>query len=294
MSDPKVLVLGATGMLGSAVVEALELSGLRSLVASRTQGLRFNAEEEKCEAVFDKAALQPGDYVINCVGLTKKYIREGDPGSVAQAVKLNVIFPLDLARTAESSGIHVIQVATDCVFSGRDGQYTEISAHDAEDTYGKTKSLGEAVSESVMHLRCSLIGPELDKRNTLFFEWVRKSPPSGVLAGYLHHRWNGLTSKTFGQIVAGIIKFDGFTSGVQHLVPFDAVTKYELVAMELALLGRTDVKLEKEMGKMKVDRTLSTIKPVENRNLFKLGGFSEPPSIREMMELLPWEQLRIR
>lgn len=294
MRAPKALVLGATGMLGSAVREQLELSDIVTVCASRSRGIQFDAETGRCEYALEMASLQPNDFVVNCVGLTKKHIYEGDATTVERAVRLNVLFPVDLAKTAENLGVRVIQVATDCVFSGNEGRYSEMSGHDALDTYGKTKSLGEVVSNSVMHLRCSLIGPESNERNTLFFEWVRRSPKNSILKGYVNHRWNGLTSHAFGKIVAGIIKHQEFSAGVQHLVPRDSVTKHELAKIQLGLLHRKDVTLEEVEAEVAIDRTLSTSRPEINRRLFELGGYPKVPTIREMMEGLPWEQLRLR
>jgi dTDP-4-dehydrorhamnose reductase len=279
----KVLVLGATGMLGSAVANAFVGSKFELQTASRTSGLRFDAESLEVGPLFKSADLSSGDFVINCVGLTKSRIDETSLASRSSAVRLNVDFPAELARIAEASGVKVIQVATDCVFSGQAGSYTESSPHDPLDVYGKTKSLGEAPSSNVMHLRCSLIGPELG-RNSLFFEWVRQQPSGAQISGYTDHLWNGLTSRAFGEIALGIIQNDLFKAGVQHLVPADRVTKDELVRMELALLGRDDVRVVSESSGKPVDRTLQTNDPSFNSAIFSSAGFSRPPTIAEMIE----------
>lgn len=104
---------------------------------------------------------------MNCIGLTKTYINEADSSTLERAVRLNILFPVSLARAAEKSGVRVIQLATDCVFSGKTGNFTEASVHDALDAYGKSRSLGEVRPENVLHLRCSLGGPELAGRKGL-------------------------------------------------------------------------------------------------------------------------------
>jgi dTDP-4-dehydrorhamnose reductase len=279
----KVLVLGATGMLGSAVANAFVGSKFDLLTASRTSGLRFDAESLEVGSLFKSAELASGDFVINCVGLTKSRIDETSLASRSSAVRLNVDFPAELARIAEASGVKVIQVATDCVFSGQTGSYTESSPHDPLDVYGKTKSLGEVPSANVMHLRCSLIGPELG-RNSLFFEWVRQQPSGAQISGYTDHLWNGLTSRAFGEIALGIIQNALFKAGVQHLVPADRVTKDELVRMEVALLGRDDVRVVSESSGKPVNRTLQTNDPSFNIAIFSSAGFSRPPTIAEMIE----------
>ncbi len=279
----KVLVLGSTGMLGSAVVEALKHSRFELLTASRTSGIRFDAESLDVANLFKSASLEPGDYVINCVGLTKSRIDESSPASRASANRLNVSFPAELARVAFDSGVRVIQVATDCVYSGLVGGYRESAPHDAADVYGKTKSIGEIASASVMHLRCSLIGPELG-RNSLFFEWVRQQPQGAEISGYTDHQWNGLSSKAFGKIVLGIVSNNLFRPGVHHLVPADQVSKDQLVRMVLEALGRVDVTVTATTTLTAVDRTLSTENQDFNKSLFAAAGYSALPTIRQMVD----------
>lgn len=279
----KVLVLGATGMLGSAVVDVLQTSEFEVLVASRTSGIRFDAENLDVVSLFNSAGLESGDYVINCVGLTKSRIDESSPASRAKAARLNIDFPAELSKVASLRDVKVIQVATDCVFSGKEGRYSESSLHDPEDVYGKTKSLGEISSDSVMHLRCSLIGPELG-RNSLFFEWVRQQPSGASISGYIDHLWNGLSSKAFGRIVLGILTHNLFRPGVQHLIPADQVTKDELVRLELGALGRNDVKVTSTTSQKAVDRTLGTENPEFNKELFAAAGYSALPTISQMVD----------
>jgi dTDP-4-dehydrorhamnose reductase len=269
-------------MLGSAVTEALQEKGHEVITASRSTGIKFDAVNLDTEKLLTAASLQKGDFVINCVGLTKTRIDEASMASRSLAVKLNVDFPNDLAKAAEKLGVKIIQVATDCVFSGLAGGYSEGSAHDALDVYGKTKSLGETPSPNVMHLRCSLIGPEIG-RSSLFFEWVREQPVNAQIDGYANHLWNGLSSFAFGKAVSGIIKESLFMPGVQHLVPSDRVTKYELVRLELAALKRGDVLVSSKAGKNVIDRTLRTNNSDFNKQLFLAAGYKKVPTIQEMV-----------
>ena len=282
---PKVIVMGSTGMLGSAVHRQLVAAGLDVIEASRTSGLKFDASELQSHRLIKVGDLEAGDYIVNCVGLTKSRISEQSIDSRALAVRLNVDFPNDLALAAEKSGVRVIQVATDCVFSGTVGSYSESAKHDAEDVYGKTKSLGETPSNAVMHLRCSLIGPELG-RSSLFFEWVRQQPEVASIQGFTNHIWNGLTSDVFGQIVSGIVNEGLFSPGVQHLVPGDKVSKDQLVRLELEALGREDVNVSAVEAPYEVDRTLSTQNAPANLNLFAAAGYKNPPTIAEMVTRL--------
>lgn len=294
MTRRRVLVIGSTGMLGNAVYQRLRETDLEVLEASRSRGLLFDAEVDSARALLEAAGLRPGDYVVNCIGLTKTHIDERKTETLERAIMLNALFPIALSHSAGDLKVRVIQVATDCVFSGREGNYLESSPHDAHDAYGKTKSIGEVKSDHVMHLRCSLIGPEAKGKQTLFFEWVRAAAPDSQLLGYVNHRWNGLTSRAFAKIVAGLIARDRFVSGLHHLVPADVLTKYELVRLELELLRREDVRLDASEAEAPVDRTLATNSPNVNSMLFGCGGYERVPTIREMMEELPWGALKER
>jgi dTDP-4-dehydrorhamnose reductase len=292
MSEFRVCVTGSTGMLGRAVSSSLCKAGLDVVESSRSKGIFFDAEKEHPATLLERAKLRQGDYIINCVGVTKTHIDQDFPETVSRAVNLNSSFPLSLAKVCNDRGIRIIQVATDCVFSGLDGGYSEASKHDALDVYGKSKSLGEVRGKNVMHLRCSLIGPESPGRRSLFFEWIRGLECNAAIRGYVNHKWNGLTSQTFGKVVSGILTSNSFAPGIQHLVPMDKVTKYELAKLELEMLGRTDVEVESCIAADELDRTLATLNPERNAGIFAQAGYRQVPTIREMMEELPWGSLK--
>lgn len=288
----KALVLGSSGMLGSGVARVITNMGIEIIRASRSDGLIFDALLDPIEDLIEQAGLSAGDYVLNCIGLTKSHITGTSPAAVMAALELNAVFPLRLSRIAETKNLKVVQIATDCVFSGLAGKYNEASLHDATDIYGKTKSLGEAESNHVMHIRTSLVGPEQNGRQSLFFDWVRRLEEKSEPKGYLNHIWNGVTSLTAAKILGGIVSRGYFEPGVQHLVPADQVTKLELMQIELDFLQRTDVKVVPHRTEVSVDRSLATINPHKSELLFSLGGYSGTPSIHEMMEELPWVELR--
>ena len=99
----------------------------------------------------------------------------------------------------------MIQIATDCVYSGKTGGYNEDSLHDALDAYGKTKSLGEVRSSTFLNIRSSIIGPEINHK-VLLLEWFLKQPKGAVLNGFSNHLWNGVTTLQFAELCLTIIK----------------------------------------------------------------------------------------
>ena len=223
--------------------------------------------------------LSRGDYIINCIGLVKSIIKDDNRESRELAIYLNAQFPSKVAAFAEEKGLRVIQMATDCVYSGQTGNYSEESAHDALDVYGKTKSLGEVPSAAVMNLRVSVIG----KGNQGLYHWVASQPQGATISGYLDHQWNGITSVEYGRILAGIVRDNLFTPGVHHIVPTGPVNKNSLVSLIAANAGRTDLQIQPIHSGKSIDRTLTTNKPEFNIKLWAAAGRSTVPSVAELV-----------
>lgn len=280
----KVAILGSTGMLGSMVRRVLAERPEYELVIID----RSAFPEHDC-ALADFATLAfllaGCQYAINCIGQIKPRIDEGSAKSVEQAVRVNSMFPHTLAAAAESVGCQVLQIATDCVYSGRDGWYSEGAAHDATDIYGKTKSLGEVISPAVTHLRCSIIGPELTGHLSLL-DWFLSQPAGSMLKGFNNHRWNGITTLHFARLCHGIMSQEIELPCKQHVIPRNAITKAELLSHFAYFYKRDDVRVGGINAPVAVDRTLVTSLPLVNSTLWQSAGYSEPPYIQQMIEEL--------
>jgi len=283
-----VSILGSTGMLGYSVGQAF--SGFNGTLIGSTK--RLDTNPFSGESFFLDATLRElpealhklgsTDYVINCIGVIKPYISEDSAPSRERALLINSVFPYALDALANDLGFRIIQIATDCVFSGAKGEYLETDVHDAIDTYGKTKSLGEVPSTNMMNIRVSIIGPEVG-RSTSLFEWVRNQPKNSEINGYSDHYWNGVTSKGFARICRGLVENDGFVAGTHHLLPSDAMTKFDLVTEIANKSGRKDIKIVKGPSGNKVDRTLATTNESLNAQLWANAGYPTIPSISELV-----------
>lgn len=275
-------------MIGAGVVQALTNAGVEVVKTSRTPSdartVKFEAAADSIDDLLD--CLTVGDFVFNGIGLIKQRIDEDSLADRRRAIAFNADFPHRLAAAAEARGIKVVQVATDCVYEGTAGNYTESASHDASDVYGKTKSLGEVPSAAVMHLRCSVIGPEIGASLSLF-EWVRKQPKNAALTGYTDHLWNGVTSDAFGKIVAGIITGDQFKPGLQHLVTAGVISKANLVRAISARCGRNDITVTDATTAKPVDRTLATEQPERNLALWLAAGYQQIPSVEQLVAEMP-------
>lgn len=254
----RVLVLGSTGMLGSMVHGYLSRNPALEVVGSdRTM---FDAEK------FADGAAQPlalrADYIVNCIGVIKPYCKDDDPAGVRHAIVVNALFPHRLAVAARNSGARLIQIATDCVYSGIKGAYIESDPHDPLDVYGKTKSLGEVFDGSMLNIRCSIIGPEVKGKASLL-EWFLGNPDGAELSGFSHHRWNGVTTLQFARLCEQIIAAGAYeallrVARTHHFVPNDALDKFQLLT-EMQRAYGTNYRIRKvdDIGPS-IDRTLAT------------------------------------
>jgi dTDP-4-dehydrorhamnose reductase len=278
-------------MLGSMVARVLaESPGLEVTTTARPSApsassavrrVPFDVAGDLVEPVLDSDGYE---WVVNAIGTIKPRIDERDPASVQNAVTVNSLFPFQLATAAQERGQRVIQIATDCVYSGTVGSYDESAPHDPLDVYGKTKSLGETPAANVIHLRCSIIGPEVVAPASLL-EWILSAAPGAELNGFADHLWNGVTTLHFAKLSAGLIG-GAAVRAHQHVVPGDAVNKADLLSVVLSAFGRDDVTVVAGRAPSPVDRTLATRDADANAELWRAAGYDTPPTIEAMVREL--------
>jgi len=299
-----VVVLGASGMLGSMVTDVLERDGRWEVAGTvRSEGLAAACRKQLpavewrvYDATSDEGltpAIDGADWVVNAIGLTKPFVKDDDPTDVERAIWGNAIFPFRLAAAAEAAGANVIQIATDCVYSGEAGRYVESAPHDALDVYGKTKSLGEVRLPNMHLLRCSIIGPEPSTPRYLL-EWLRGQPQGATVNGYTDHLWNGVTTHAFGRLCAGIMAGGVGEAGLQHVIPDGGdVAKADLLVMMADAFGRDDITVAPGLSPHAIDRTLRTEHPDRNAALWSAAGYDAPPTVATMVTELAGFQPRL-
>jgi dTDP-4-dehydrorhamnose reductase len=290
-----VVILGASGMLGSMLVDALAREGCFRLSATvRSQAdlallqCTYPAvavrllDAETCSDAELVEAIGDASWVINAIGLIKQRIVDGDDALVERAVRINTLFSFVLSRAAEKTGARVIQVATDCVYSGTSRGYDETALHDCLDVYGRTKSLGEVGSEVVCNLRCSIIGFER-KSSLSLLNWFLSQERNATVNGFTDHVWNGVTTLHFAKICRGVITNGLRVPSRQHVVPEGVVTKDELLRLFAEAFGREDIRINPVRSSGSVNRTLLTNNPDMNRAMWEAAGYPRQPSIRDMV-----------
>ena len=285
----RVLILGKDGMLGTMVsgyftsLKEYEvyLTSRRDECTKFDDNIRkFDVSTDNLEKLIDD--INP-DFLINCIGIIKPEIEEHNKESVEKAVDINTYFPLYISQLAENKNFKYIQIGTDCVFSGETGGYFEDSFQDANDIYGKTKIGGETEHSEKYLLRGSIVGPEKGVGKSLL-NWFL-SQNSNKINGFSDHMWNGITTLNFAKIVDGMIKNNNFNNHLQHVIPKDEVSKYELL-LYFKKYFNIDVIIEESNSSNSVNRTLRTYNHDKNIALWKNAGYKSVPSIEENIKEL--------
>jgi len=219
----KVMVLGANGMIGSTMLRTLaRQAGWQVFGTVRSESAIGQVPLETASLLISGIDLTNSDVlirlfrncspdvVVNCAGLTKHVLGGTDP---IEAMTMNALIPHRLAELCDVSGARLIHVSTDCVFSGRKGNYSEADLADAQDVYGKTKHFGEVATLGSITLRTSTIGHELGTQFGLL-EWFLAQ---SRCKGYRRAIFSGLPTVEFARVVRDIVIPNGSLSGLYHV-----------------------------------------------------------------------------
>lgn len=276
----KVLVLGGSGMLGHQLFAFLSRQRSihvratlrRPLAFYKSAGLFTEEEVYDCidanrwtQVKFVIQNFEP-QAVINAIGI----IKQGREGAlVFPSLRTNALFPHLLADYCEKKGIQFVHISTDCVFSGKKGNYKDDDSSDATDVYGKTKYCGEVVNG--LTLRTSMIGRELFHKRGLL-EWFLKQ--KGVVKGFENAIFSGLTTLELSRVIEMLITRHPEARGVYN-VSSEPISKFallHLIKKELNLLVQI-----KGVLKPYCDRSLDSTK-------FRREFDYKPPSWEKMLK----------
>lgn len=239
----KILILGATGMLGHKLIQILSgkftVTGtLRGEVTTLSDNpvlfgmnLIGNTRADDLGTIEAAMARATPDVIVNCIGIVKQLPAAQDP---LASIAVNALFPHQLAAICRSKNIRLIHISTDCVFSGRKGCYTENDLSDAEDLYGRTKFLGEVSYPGCLTIRTSIIGRELGTAHGLV-EWFLGQQGKTV-PGYKNAIFSGLTTNALAEIVGEIISSYPDLCGVVQ-VASRPISKHDLLVLIRRVYG---------------------------------------------------------
>ena len=232
----RILILGGNGMLGHQLFKHLaedheikvtlrqDLSEYEKLNLfhpdNSFSGINVRSADQLIEVLGE---FQP-QAIVNAVGIIKQRssARESIP-----SLELNSLFPHRLAILCKTINARMIHLSTDCVFSGKKGNYREDDPSDALDLYGKSKYLGEVNEQHCITLRTSMIGRELSRKKNLL-EWFLAQ--KGSIKGFKKAIFSGFTTRELSRIIEMILMQHPYASGIYH-VSSDPISKFDLLSL---------------------------------------------------------------
>jgi dTDP-4-dehydrorhamnose reductase len=280
----KILILGVSGLIGHKLLQELsvdhEVFGTLHKTKAQYNNLALFADSTIIEGIdvlkFEKLTeilqvIDP-DVLLNCVGITKRKIT---PNNTLEVIETNAVFPHKLAYWAKNNNKRVIHFSTDCVFNGKEGDYSEESLTTAEDLYGRTKALGEIRYDHTLTIRSSFIGQELFDRTELL-DWVLAQDGKQI-KGFKNALYSGVSINFMAKTVNDIIINHTKLNSLYQLAPDVPISKYDLICS-----------VKKAFG-LDIDVTLETDyvhRPTLNAAKLKNEIGIKVPSWEEMMEEL--------
>lgn len=230
----RVLLLGATGMLGSYLAKHLpdhfktysptprnpKHLTLPENITWLSTCLDFSNLKSLDELLEECAP----DVIINCIATTPNSISAAD---AIENINVNSLFPHLLARLARARGCKLIHFSTDGVFSGARGYYSESDLPDPLDIYGRSKLLGEVSGGYCLTLRTTFYG--LSSGNRGLVDWLL-AQRGGHVKGFKNYIFSGLFMGAVASAIIAIISKPVFPSGLYHLGG-PAISKFDLLTM---------------------------------------------------------------
>lgn len=222
----KFLVIGATGMAGHTISIYLNEKG-HDVTALTRRPFEFckNIIGDIYDLKWLEHTIGDGEFdaIINCIGI----LNSDAEINKHNAVFLNSYLPHYLSYITQNNKTKIIHMSTDCVFSGKVGNYNEDSFKDGEIFYDRSKALGEIDNNKDLTFRNSIIGPDLNENGIGLFNWFMKQ--SGEIYGYNKAVWTGVTTLTLAKAMEKAAE-DNLT-GLYNLVNNETINKYEMLKL---------------------------------------------------------------
>lgn len=243
----RLLVLGAGGMLGHNLCRLLrerfevwgtfrgdprEFERYNFIPQERTIGQIDAQDQSTVRRALER--VKP-DAVINGIGIVKQ---RDEAKQAVPSIHVNALFPHQLADLCAERSVRLLQISTDCVFSGMRGNYTELDTPDPIDLYGRTKLLGELHRPGTLTLRTSIIGWQLNNYSSLL-GWFA-SQRGLRTKGYRHAIYSGFSTAVLSNLIGDILETRKDLTGL-YQVSSAPISKFDLLTRLRDALGWTDI-----------------------------------------------------
>lgn len=235
----KILVTGASGLLGSEITNYLNRAGHKIIgIFNRHNRLAGSGIKKiKCD-IGNLSSINslPSkiDLIIHCAAMTNVNECEKDKKKCFQA---NVIGTRNIISLAKKSKAKLIYISTPSVFDGITGNYQENDPPNPKNYYSSCKLLGEESALSYnksLIIRTAPIGIHSLKRPpTNFFEWLMDSIKNNIdIDLYNDVNFNPLSTATLAKIILDINK--KASAGLIHIGSRNFLSKASVGKLVLA------------------------------------------------------------
>lgn len=271
----RVLILGGDGMLGHQLfrhfkerhdVRVTLRLGCEAYETYRLfeQGTAFyGIDARQMDALLQVIEDFRPEAVVNAIGIVKQ---RSEAKEVIPSLEINSLLPHRIALACRTVGARLVHMSTDCVFSGRKGNYCETDFSDADDLYGRTKFLGEVSESHCLTLRTSMIGPELSRKTGLL-EWFLAQRGQTV-KGFTKAIFSGFPTSELARIVERVFMEFPRAHGLYH-VAAQPISKYDLLTLIRDRL-RLPITIER-------DSTFECDRSLDASRFLRDTGYLPPP-----------------
>ncbi len=235
-NTPRILVLGAKGMLGHVVYRCLKEKFPKTVWGTDRADKHFLFFDGlDSETSYENIVKSIGklDFIVNCIGLLKpKNERSLSPEIVSHYKKINTELPHVLERFSKRDNFNFIHISTDAVFSPMSGEVYEDNSVSPHGLYEETKYAGETKSDHALTIRTSIVGLDLYLHKGIL-EWVL-SQQEGKILGYANQMWSGCTTLQLAELCFRLTNPKTFSqvrgkTPIVHFVPLKPITKFDLI-----------------------------------------------------------------
>lgn len=246
----KFLILGCNGMAGHTISLYLKEQGHDVYGFDRRPSAIIDSvsgDATDSNLIKDLVGVNKYDSIINCIGLLNQFAENNKAG----AAYLNSYFPHQLAQLTEGTDTQIIHMSTDCVFSGKRGQYTEDDLRDGETFYDRSKALGELDDDKNITLRNSIVGPDINPKGIGLLNWFMQQ--NGDVNGFTGAMWTGQTTLQLAKTMEIAAKEKAH--GLFNTVPDSSISKCDLLGLFNKYIRKEKVNII-PVDKMAADKSL--------------------------------------
>ena len=206
----RILILGAQGMAGHMMSLYLKENTDWDIIpwGRKEFEVKDNDKTWKDQIIKLNEAKHIG-CIINYIGILKP-VANANP---ILAMKINAVFPHELAELGTALKAKIIHLSTDC--------WNDL------DTYGRSKRAGELNYPNHLTIRTSIIGPELESDGSGLFHWFMSQ--EGESNGFVNHYWDGVTTLELAKTIKSLIETRPGLAHIKDLRTRVKVNKFELL-----------------------------------------------------------------